>query len=125
MKFLMFASLKSSGLEKLKEMGYDGYQNKYFIEKQNVNHDYMWRLQMRDDFKPLFFKLVTAYMAKDLMPYLGTILHGREASKGAQMLFPEEVGKALATRNINLNGDKDDEDFRNEFFGFKKKKVKD
>jgi len=125
--FLMFASLKESGLKKLQELGYDGYQNKCFIERHGVAHDYMWTLQMRDDFKPKFFELVTSYMAKDLMPYIGTILRGREASKGAQIVFPDEIGKALAVRNINATADKDDEEFRNAFFGFKpklKKKVK-
>ncbi len=124
MKFLMFASLKEKGLEKLKEMGYDNYRDKHFIEKNGLSQNYMWDLQQRKDFKPLYYELVTAYMAKDLMPYIRTILKGRESSKGAQMIFPEEVGKALATRNINLNADTDDEGFRNEFFGHAKKKDK-
>ena len=124
MIFLMFASLKKNGLEKLQELGYDSYYNKCLIEKHGVGGDYMWDLQLRKDFKPLFFELVTAYMSKDLMPYLKQLLKGREASKGAQILFPEEVGKALATRTIGISGDSDDEDFRNEFFGFKPKKEK-
>lgn len=124
MMFLMFAGLKEGGMKELKNLGYDDYHHDCFIVKHGVSKNYVWELQMRNDFKEKFFAMVTAYMAKDLMSYMRALCYSKEASKAMQILFPDEVGKAMAVRNISMTGTKDDEEFRNNFFLRKKPKLK-
>ena len=124
MKFLMIAGLKKGGLKQLKKMGYDGYEDSVFIKKNGLGRNYIWDLQMRDDFKEKFFKMVTSYMAKDLIYYIRVVLHGKDSAKAVQMMFPDAVGRALATRSIVGSGSLDDEKFRDDFFGYGKKEEK-
>lgn len=120
--FLMYQAMGDEGDEALRTLGYEGSNNYDFISKHGVSKDYLWVIQQRPDFKQKYWEIVTAYMAKRLPEYLNTVLYGKEASKGIQMLFPKEAGEALATRKVSIHGDSDDEAFRNEFFGFGNRK---
>ena len=68
------------------------------------------------------FDFVTTFMAEDLPLYMSLIAKSSSPDKAAQIIFPQQVGKALTQRSATMTGDHDDADFRDNFFGVKFKK---
>lgn len=114
--FLFYASVGDSNT--LKSFGYGGCKDTHFIQRWKVGAGYIWQQVHRKEFKKEYYEFVTQRMSRDLHPYLWSVCtRGKERVKGLQMVFPEEVGKSLATRNISVSGEADDREFRDAFFG--------
>lgn len=123
MIFLMLRSLAKSDptyLEKLNELGYEDSCVQSFEKRHKLPKNYLWNVQNKKGFKAEYFALVTQYMSDDLPEYLLKILNSKSPDKAAQIVFPDEVGKALTVRKATLHGSQDDQEFRDSFFGISK-----
>jgi len=121
-EFLALQSLGIPGVKILKQKGYAGSTSKDFIKFWEVGHCYLTHLRGRDDFMGEYYKFVSKNRAKNLPRYMD-FLHYRDPLSHLQLIYPEEVGRALTKRNVNVNAEADDDKFLDEFFNLKPKKA--
>lgn len=113
--FLRLRSIGETGEKILKEQGYSSSAKKAFIQKHRLGHDYFVQLRNRKEFKNEFFGHVTLRKAEYLELLIEALIK-KDPLRAIQLIFPDQVGRALVNRSLNVN-QTDDANFRDAFFG--------